>query len=135
MEEIRKTLDVSTVEDNCFRFTGIDVEKVEDRIEISMDEYSRSLEDVIIREAKAEEELTREELKMYRKYVGKFNWLAANVRPDLAIYALELAKKQKKATIKDFREINSVEEGKRERKQGDVYKDWKERRLECDRNE
>ena len=36
------------------------------------------------------------------------NWLAANTRPDLAIYALELAKRQKKAVIKDLREINRV---------------------------
>ena len=33
-----------------------------------------------------------------------FNWLAANTRPDLAMYALELAKRQKKAMIKDLRE-------------------------------
>ena len=35
--EIKKALDVSTVEDDCFRFTGIDVKKVENGIEISMD--------------------------------------------------------------------------------------------------
>ena len=48
--------------------------------------------------------------------LGKLNWLAANTRPDLAIYALELAKRPKKATIKDLREINSFEESKRESK-------------------
>ena len=37
---------MSTVEDDCFRFTGIDVEKVENGVEISMDEYARSLEDI-----------------------------------------------------------------------------------------
>ena len=36
------------------------------------------------------------------------NWLAANTKADLAIYALELAKRQKKAAIKDLREINRV---------------------------
>ena len=45
-------------------------------------------------------------------------------RPNLAIHALELAKRQKKATIKDLREINSVKEGKREREQSVVHKDW-----------
>ena len=34
--------------------------------------------------------------------------MAANTRPDHAIYALELAKRQKKATIKDVREVNRV---------------------------
>ena len=36
------------------------------------------------------------------------NWLAANTRIDLAIHALELAKRWKKAMIKDLREINRV---------------------------
>ena len=40
-------------------------------------------------------------MKVLRKYVGKLNWLAANTGPDIAIHALELAKKQKKVTMKD----------------------------------
>ena len=47
-------------------------------------------------------------MKVYRKFVGKLNWLVANTRPDLAIYALDLAKRQKKAVIKDLREVNRV---------------------------
>ena len=73
-----------------------------------MEDYAKSLEDIQIREAKADKILTRDELKVYRKFVGKLNWLAANTRPDLAIYALELAKRQKKAVIKDLREVNRV---------------------------
>ena len=91
MEEIKRVLDVSKVEDDKFRFTGIDVEKVGDRIEISMNDYAASLEDVEIREDKSSEGLTREEMKIFRKYVGKLNWLAANTRQDLAICALDLA--------------------------------------------
>ena len=34
--------------------------------------------------------------------------MAANTRPDIAIHALELAKKQKKATLKDLREVNNI---------------------------
>ena len=49
-------------------------------------------------------------MKVLRKYVGKLSWVADNTRPDLAIYALELAKKQKKAVLKDLREINKVVE-------------------------
>ena len=54
-----------------------------------------------VREDRPDEMLTKDELKILRKYVGKLNWLAANTRPDIAIYALDLAKKQRKATIKD----------------------------------
>ena len=101
-------MDISQVENDCFRFTGIDVKRVKDGIEISMEDYAKSLEEVQIRDAKADEPLTRDELKVLRKFVGKLNWLAANTRPDLAIYALELAKRQKKAMIKDLREVYIV---------------------------
>ena len=107
-EEMSKALDVSQVENDCFCFTGIDVKRVKDGIEISMEDYAKSLEEIQIRDAKADETLTRDELKVLRKFVGKLNWLAANTRPDLAIYVLELAKRQKRATIKDLREINRV---------------------------
>ena len=84
------------------------MKKVKDGIQISMEDYAKSLEEIQIRDAKADEMLTRDELKVLRKYIGKLSWLAANTRPDLAIYMLELAKRQKKATIKDLRDVNRV---------------------------
>ena len=107
--EIKKHLDVSKIEDGKFRFTGIDIEQMADgSIELSMEEYAESLEDILIREDKASEPLDKDELRTLRKYVGKLSWLAANARPDLAVYALNLAKKQKKATLKDLRDINRI---------------------------
>ena len=91
-EEIGKALDVSQVEDDKFCFTGIDVDKVKDGIQISMEDYAKSLEEIQIRDAKAVEMLTRDEFNFLRKYIGKLSWLAANTRPDLAIYAFKLAK-------------------------------------------
>ena len=41
-EEIGKALDVSTVESDCFRFTGIDVKKVKEGMDISMEDYAKS---------------------------------------------------------------------------------------------
>merc|ERR1712074_160484 len=108
-EEIKRRLDVSKVEDGRFRFTGIDIEKMEDgRIELSMNEYANSLEDILIREDKSSEQLDREEMQTLQKYVGKLSWLATNARPDLSIYALNLAKKQKQATLKDLRDVNRI---------------------------
>ena len=50
VEEVTKNgslgFDVSQVEDDHFMFTGNDVRKVEDGIEISMEDCSRSLEEV-----------------------------------------------------------------------------------------
>ena len=87
-KRVSAVLDVSKVEDDKFRYTGIDIKKVKNRIKISMDEYAESLEEIKIREDKSDEELTRDELKILQKYVGKLNWLVANTRPDIAIHAL-----------------------------------------------
>ena len=51
-KEISRVLDVSTVESDCFRFTGIDVKKVRKGIEISMEDYAKILEEIQIREGK-----------------------------------------------------------------------------------
>ena len=107
-EKIKNALDISKIEDGEFRFTGIDVKEKDGRIELSMEDYAKSLEIVKIRDGKQDELLTREEMRVLRKYVGKINWLAANTRPDIAIYALDLAKKQKKATLKDLRDVNRI---------------------------
>ena len=75
--KVSEVLDVSIVEDDKFRYTGIDIKKVEDGIEISIDEYAESWEEIQVREDRSDEELTRDELKVLRKYVGKLNWSAA----------------------------------------------------------
>ena len=66
--------------------------------------------------------LTKDELKVLRKYIGKLNWLAANTRPDKAIYALDLAKKQKRATLKDLRDVNRVFKKVQEKESKVVFK-------------
>ena len=73
-----------------------------------MDEYVESLQEIKVQEDRSYEELTRDELKVSRKYVDNLNWLAANMKPDILIYTLELAKKQNKATLKDFKEVNRI---------------------------
>ena len=61
-------------------------------------------------------------MKVLRKYVGKLDWLTANTRPDIAIYALELAKKQKKATLKDLKEVIRVLKKVHEKQSKVVFK-------------
>ena len=77
-EKVGAVLDVLKVEDDNFRFTGIDIKRVEDGIEISIEDYAGSLDRIDIREDRSDKMLTREELKILRKYVGKLNWLASN---------------------------------------------------------
>ena len=53
---------------------------------------------------------------MYRKYVGKCQWLAENCRPDLAFTALQLSRKSSGATLGDLKRINDVVDKIRGRK-------------------
>ena len=107
-EKVKEKLDISKLEDNMFRFNGIDVFKEEDWIVIIMEEYAKSLEKLEIRKVSSEEKLTEAQLKVFRKYKGKLNWLSSDTTPDLAVYVIESARKQKKATLKELRNINRI---------------------------
>ena len=95
-------MEISKLEDNEFRFTGMDVKKDGNLIVMSMEDYAKSLEKTEIRKGFPDDPLTEIEMKMYRKYVGKLSWLASNTRPDLAIHVLNSARKQKHAVLKDL---------------------------------
>ena len=102
MKGIKTCMNVSKVEEDKFRFTGLDVERRTDGIVVSMNDYVDSLEEVKnIRKESGMTELTKLEMKQYRKYVGKLNWLAQSTRPDLG-----MAKRNAEATISHLKNIN-----------------------------
>ena len=47
-------------------------------------------------------------MRILWKYVGKLNWLATNTRSDIAVNVKDLAKNQKKATLKDLKNVNRI---------------------------
>ena len=47
-KKVSDVLDVSKVEDDKFRYTGIYIKKVKNEIDITMDEYAESLEEIKI---------------------------------------------------------------------------------------
>ena len=61
------------LKDDLFRFMDIGVRKEGDRIVVSMDEYTKSLEKLEIRKGKSQEELMEIKMKTYRKYIRKLN--------------------------------------------------------------
>ena len=85
----------------------MDVKAKNEKIEVSMEDYASSVEPIVeIRKAERTENLTKLELKEYRKYTGKISWLAQGARPDLSYSVLQLAKKNNNATIADLRNVN-----------------------------
>ena len=81
---------------------------VSDGIEISMEEYAKSLQNVMeIRKVDDRTEpLNKEEMKLYRKMTRKIAWLAKSTRSDLCYQALQVSKKNQEATISDLRDVN-----------------------------
>ena len=47
-------------------------------------------------------------MKLFRKYIGKLNWLCENTWPDLAIWRLNLSKRTSIATIGDLKRMNQI---------------------------
>ena len=64
-DKIRGKLDISKLEDKEFGFKGINVTNFGESIEISMDDYVKSLKILYVRDGKPYQALTREELKSF----------------------------------------------------------------------
>ena len=94
-QKIKEKLDISKLEDIEFRFTGMDVKKEGYVINVSMEDYAKSLGKVEIRKGLSDDPLTEVEMKVYRKYVGKLSWLASNTRLDLAIHVLTVPRNRR----------------------------------------
>ena len=125
---IQERFTVSKVEEDNFRFTGLDVKTKNGKIEISMEDYAESLQEIKeIRKANRNEKLTNAELKEYRKYTGKISWLAQGTRPDLSYSTLNLAKKNNNAVISDLRNVNRIVEKVKNEENKIIYKNWRRR--------
>ena len=107
---IGRELTMSKIEEDCFRFTGLDIKKVDKGIKVSIEDYTNSLEDIKeIRKVDDQNELlTKLEMKEYRKMTGQIAWLANSTRPDLSFNALQMLKNSKEATISDLRDVNRI---------------------------
>ena len=109
IEALKKQLKISKIEEDEFRFTGIDVKRKNGVITVSMDAYAESIENIKeFRDVSPGESLTFLESKVYRKFNGKLAWLASNARPDLSYEAHMMSKKASKATMADLRDTERI---------------------------
>ena len=108
IDHIGRELTVSKIEEDCFRFAGLDIKKVDNGIKVSMEDYTNSLEDIKeIRKVEDQNEpLTKLEMKEYRKMTGKIAWLANCTRSDLSFTALQMSKNSKEAIISERCKLN-----------------------------
>ena len=102
----KKNLSVSKVEDDKFRYCGLDVRMDETKVEVSMDESSSSLEEWPLQVGKKNDPLNSEERKVSRK-------MTTNFRPNLSYNVLRMYIRSRDATLKDMKYANaSVRETK-----------------------
>ena len=63
---------MSKVDEDKFRLTGLDVKAGNGKIDVLMEDYANSVEEIKeIRKADRADKLTNTELNEYRKYTGK----------------------------------------------------------------
>ena len=77
LDTIYKKYECSKREVDKFRFTGIDVEKTDDGILMSQNEYTKSIEEIEVKSSEdIKRDLNKEEFKQFRKATGKLSWLS-----------------------------------------------------------
>ena len=118
----KTALTVSKIEDDVFRFVGLDIKHKDKTIEVSMNDYVDAHHEVPVRNGKKKESLNGEEMKILRKITGKVSWLASNCRPDLSFNSLKLSMKGKAATLEDLKYANHVIKKARNKVSKVVYK-------------
>ena len=72
LDIVDKELMVSKIEQDRFRFTGLDISAVDDGIEVEMSDYINSLKDIKeIEKVERDEDLTKNKIKEYQKATEK----------------------------------------------------------------
>ncbi len=102
---IQKVIDkyqISRQNHSNFTYVGYEVNQNDGGIVLSQDDYVKAIEIGILPSCRSKSkgsELSSEEYKLFRSYVGKINWVAQNSRPDLNFAMVELSTKFQCANI------------------------------------
>ena len=80
MELLKRELTISKVVKNQFRFCGLDLNQKDGKIELSMEDYAKSLFIAPIpNKTKTTAKLTPKQMTMLRGQIGALSWLSTNV--------------------------------------------------------
>ena len=109
MDNIEKEFKISKRELSSFKYTGIDVIKTDDGIEINQDAFKNSLVTIEIeKDADNKRPLNKDEFKSFRGAAGKMTWLSECTRPDLSYDCLSMSCHNRDAKIEDLKEMNKL---------------------------
>ena len=97
------------IENEKFKFTGLNIQQNKNEIVIDQDDYVKSLEPISIDKASnKDEKLSMKKFKEYRRLTGQLSWASENTRPDIYFDVRELSTKNKAATFDDLKTANKV---------------------------
>ena len=100
MKNIKTAFKFSKIEQNEFRFCGIDIKVSEDGIMMGQNEYVNNIDEIDLEKgADNEKPLNKQEFKNYRKATGQIIWAASQTRPDLGYDSLEMSYRNKDANL------------------------------------
>lgn len=109
MDRLENTFKISKRELSSFKYTGIDVNKLESGdIILNQKDYKDTLKEIEIEKDDNKRPLTKQEYKLFRGACGKLSWLSEQTHPDLAYDVVTLTGFNKNATVQNLKDINKV---------------------------
>ena len=108
-DPVQNMYELGQVKDHKYRFNGVDIKDTEEGVEINQNSYCYSLREIKIGDGRSNDvPLTTQELKEFRRAIGKLNCLQESTRPDLSYDTLSLSMKNRDATVGDLKKMNKV---------------------------
>ena len=111
IQHLKTTFKISKESCSPFKYVGIDIFQDEHGLYLSQESYAKELDKINIEIAKDEEKsrpVTDKEKTLFRKLLGRLNWLSTQTRPDIAYEVSVLSSNVKNATVRDLIEANKL---------------------------
>ena len=110
MDKLAEAFKISKRENKKFKYTGIDVELLDDgSIILDQEAYKDGLKTIPVdTQEDPNKNLNKKEFKDFRGAAGKISWLAEMTRPDLAYDSVDLSGHNKDAKIRDIKSMNKL---------------------------
>ena len=102
---------VGKIEENSFKYIGIQISNNNGTILVDQTCYVSNLEEIPISKERAlrkNDELSSKELSQLRSTIGQLNWLANQTRPDITYDILEHSVSIKSAKVENILQVNKI---------------------------
>ena len=105
---VRGEFVISKIKYGKFRYTGLDINSVGDKITIDQNFKLQELSQFEISEFFGMGKLDDKGIKTLQRIIGQLGWLASQTRPDLAFGTLYLSIIQRQSSFDDLKEANKL---------------------------